>query len=233
MTKKFWICGYHTVLAAIQNKNRIIHRVAILEKFINDSQIHFKKNIEKIKFFEKLFGKQFAHQGIAAEIEELQLPKFETEVNNNNFNKIIILDGITDPRNIGSIFRSALAFNFKHILINEKEINPTSFEMYKASSGSIENLKIFKVSNIKNGINILKKNNFWVYGLDSKANKEMKELKLPEKIAYVFGSEGFGIKTIIKKYCDDFIKIKIHHIESLNVSNAVSALLALHNYHQD
>ena len=174
MTKKFWICGYHTVLAAIHNKNRIVHRVAILEKFINDPQIHFKKNIEKIKFFEKLFGKQFTHQGIAAEIEELELPKLGTEVSNKNFDKILILDGITDPRNIGSICRSALAFNFKNILINEKEINTTSYEMYKASSGSIENLKIFKVSNIKNGINILKKNNFWVYGLDSKANKEMK-----------------------------------------------------------
>jgi len=103
--------------------------------------------------------------------------------------------------------------------------------MYKASSGAIEKTTIFTVSNLSNAIRILKKNNFFIIGMDGKAQNKLDEKIIYNKNVFVFGSEGEGLSHNIKQNCDILIRLEIgNQIESLNVSNAVSATLALYAY---
>ena len=228
----FWIGGFHCVEAALKNPNRIIYEIIYSNnKKLNNLNI---KNIrcqqKDINFFNKIFEENIAHQGIAARVSKLPNYNLNIEIRNSTINKFIILNQITDPRNIGSIIRTSLAFGYKNILIDKRTYNEKSNSLIKASSGAIEKVKVFQFSNIKNGIKILKENNFWIYGMDSSAKLDIKKIKPVEKMAFLFGSEEKGIEKNIKTYCDYLIKIDIKNIDSLNVSNAVSATLALINY---
>ena len=103
--------------------------------------------------------------------------------------------------------------------------------MYKAASGCLEYINIFTVSNIKTTIKYLKEKNFWVYGFDTKAEKELSQIEWKGNNILLFGSEGFGIKKHTEKYTDFLVKIKINEkIESLNISN--SASIAFHHINQ-
>ena len=105
--------------------------------------------------------------------------------------------------------------------------------MYKSSSGCIEHLNIFTVSNINTTLKYLRDNNFWVYGFDSKCNEDFTKTKWKGNVVLLFGSEGYGITMHTKKYADFLVKIKINHkIESLNVSNSASIVFHYINQHK-
>ena len=227
----FWIGGKHTVLAALQNPKKKIKKIitAKSEPFLtNYLNITEQKNL---KFFSKIFNDDsLAHQGVAAQIENFSYEDV-TEINTRELKNIIILDGITDPRNIGSIIRSSVAFNCDAIVLKKKDFNKKSASMYKASSGAIEKINIFTVSNLSNAIRILKKNNFYIIGMDGKGKFHLQKKNLHQKNAFIFGSEGDGLSHNIKQNCDLLMQLNISNkIESLNVSNAVTATLALYNY---
>ena len=100
--------------------------------------------------------------------------------------------------------------------------------MYKSASGAMELVNIIPVSNITNALEVLKKNNYWVYGLDGHAKENIEDQKWSNQNAFVFGSEGEGLRRLVKENCDHLIKIQINkQIESLNVSNAVSVTLSM------
>ena len=137
------------------------------------------------------------------------------------------LNEVTDPRNIGSIIRSAASFNLDGIIIKERHFPDESKLMYKSASGCIEHVNIFKVSNINTVLKFLREKNFWVYGFDAKSKKNFTEVDWRGNNILLFGSEGFGIKKHTEKYTDFWVKIEINQkIESLNISN--SAAIAFH-----
>ena len=138
-----------------------------------------------------------------------------------------MLDGITDPMNIGSIIRNTLAFNIQAIIVDEREYNDKSSAMIKAASGAIEKVDICKVTNLVNSIKLLKKQNFWITALDVEAEQDIQHHTWNEKNLIIFGSEGHGIKMLVKKNCDHLLKISINReIESINVSSSVAVTLA-------
>ena len=95
--------------------------------------------------------------------------------------------------------------------------------MHKAASGGIEHLNIFIVSNINSTLKSLKEKNFWIYGFDGSANKNLNEIKWEGNNVLVFGSEGYGMKKHTEKYLDFTVKIEISNkIESLNLANSAS-----------
>ena len=168
------------------------------------------------------------HQGYVAEIEHLErLPLKEFIKNKNNLN-LVCLDGVTDPRNIGSIIRSAASFNIDGIIIKERNFPDESKALYKAASGSIEYMNIFEVSNINSTLKNLREKNFWVYGFDGKGKKKFTDIKWKGNNILLFGSEGYGIRQHTSKYADFIVKIDINpKIESLNISN--SAAIVFHH----
>jgi 23S rRNA (guanosine2251-2'-O)-methyltransferase len=235
-TGAFWIGGKHAVLSAIKNPKRKINKLIITEE--NEKDFNPKNFDKKIiieikdkKEIDKIFiNDNIVHQGIAAEIESIPAKKLKEylRIKNNLKNTLVVLDDIKDQRNIGSIIRSCSAFNVDAVILLEKNYNPKNKMMYKSASGAMELVNIISVSNIANALEILKKNNYWVYGLDGNAKENIEDQKWSNQSVFVFGSEGDGLRRLVKENCDRLIKIQINKkIESLNVSNAVSATLGI------
>ena len=233
----FFIVGKHAVIEALKNPERkvlrlflteeskkTIHRISPRKNLLKDQKIYFKTKKELDKYSK---NEGIQHQGLIAEIEhleEIQLKKFIQDKSNST---LVCLDEITDPRNIGSIIRSAASFGIDGIIIKERLYPSESKLMYKSASGAIENINIFNVSNINTTLKYLRENNFWIYGFDSNSEKDFTKIKWSGKNVLLFGSEGYGISMHTKKYTDFLVKIKINEkVESLNVSN--SAAIAFH-----
>ena len=181
----FWIGGKHAVLSAIKNPKRKINKLIITQENQKDfdpknfnkkiiTEIKDKKEIDKIFFSENI-----VHQGVAAEIENIPVIELKEYLKNksNTKNTVVVLDDITDQRNIGSIIRSCSAFDIDAIILLEKNYNPKSKMMYKSASGAMELVNIIPVSNITNALEVLKKNNYWVYGLDGHAKENIEGQK--------------------------------------------------------
>jgi 23S rRNA (guanosine2251-2'-O)-methyltransferase len=228
-TNSFWIGGIHSVIAAIQNKSRKIRQVITTEKFLELEKLKVNyKIVDKKKIIKIFKDQEFQFQNIAAEIDLLERKNLEEEVAKQKIKNIIILDGVNDPRNIGSIVRTSVAFNIDAIILKDRDFKATSATMYKSACGGMELINIFEVINLNHAINLLKKNNFWIYGLDHEAKSYLKVNQLSDKNAYIFGAEGDGISKKIKEKCDYLIKLKTNpNMQSLNVSNAVSATLSV------
>ena len=233
----FFIVGKHAVISALKNKNRKVLRVFLTEE--SKKNIHKEnqgKNIlENTKIFfktkkelDKYTGGQLMHQGYVAEIEhfeKLSLKEFIKKKVNLN---IVCLDNVTDPRNIGSLIRSATSFGIDGLIIKERHFPRDSKLMYKSASGCMEHVNIFQVSNINSTLKNLREKNFWVYGFDAKGQKNFTDIKWEGNNILLFGSEGFGMRQHTGKYADFFVKININEdIESLNISN--SAAIVFHH----
>ncbi len=229
----FYIVGKHPVIEALKNPNRkvikvflteeskkTIHRENIKTNLLKDVKVYFKTKKELDKYCK---NEQILHQGYVAQIEKLEGLKLKEFIRTKKNKTLICLQGVTDPRNIGSIIRSALAFRIDGIIVKERHYPETSKAMYKASSGSIEQMNIFKVTNINTTLKFLREQNFWIYGFDSNAEKDFANIDWKGDNVLLFGSEGFGINQKTEKYVDYFVKIKINKdLDSLNISNSAS-----------
>ena len=238
--KTFFIGGKHPVQEALKNKNRKIKKIIVMHDS-KKKELDCSSNLEKLievqneKFFNKTFHTDFNHQGFAAEIEEIYYSDLDTFILNKKKQNMlfIIIDNIFDDRNLGSIIRTSLAFYVDAIIINQRSFRSNSFNLYKNASGAMEYMPILQVSNIANAIKILKQYQFWVYSLDQKSDNSFYQETFGNRTAFVFGSEDSGIKPNILNKSDKILNIPINkNIESLNVSNAVSASLVLYNFLQ-
>ena len=233
----FFIVGKHAVIEALKNPKRkvlrlflteeskkTIHRNSPRKNLLKDQKIYFKTKKELDKY-SKNDGIQ--HQGFVAEVEHLEKVELKSFIKNKFNSTLVCLDEITDPRNIGSIIRSAASFNIDGIVIKQRLYPSESKLMYKSASGAVEAIQIFDVANINTTLKYLRENNFWVYGFDSNSEKDFTRIEWKGNKVLLFGSEGYGIKMHTKKYTDFLVKINIDKkIESLNVSN--SAAIAFH-----
>ena len=158
------------------------------------------------------------------QLEEITLKEFIIQNKNKNIN-FIALEEVTDPRNIGSIIRSAVAFNMDGIIVKERSFPSKSKLLYKSASGGAEHIKIFKVSNINTALNFLKTKEFWVSTFDVDAKKDFTKNNWKGKNVLLFGSEGFGVKAKTLENSDFRFKVNMNNnIESLNISNTVSVV---------
>jgi 23S rRNA (guanosine2251-2'-O)-methyltransferase len=234
----FFIVGQHAVIEALRNPRRTVLRVFLTEEskknihrkspnrnLLDGVKVYFKTKKELDKYSTK---ENLLHQGYVAEIEHLDnltLKDFIKEKKNITF---ACLDGVTDPRNIGSVIRSAASFNIDGIIVKERHFPNESKLMYKAASGAIEYMNIFEVSNINSTLKNLKDKNFWVYGFDGNSKKNFTEIEWKGNNILLFGSEGYGMHQHTAKYADFLVKIDIDDkIESLNISN--SAAIVFHH----
>ena len=234
----FFIVGQHAVIEALKNPNRKVLRVFLTEEskknihrkspkknLLEDVKVYFKTKKELDKYSTK---EQLLHQGYVAEIEHIDSPVLKEFIKEKNEITLACLDGVTDPRNIGSLIRSAASFGVDGIIIKERHFPDESKLMYKASSGAIEYINIFQVSNINSTLKNLKDKNFWVYGFDGKGDKIFTDVQWKGRNILLFGSEGSGMHEHTSKYADFLVKIDIDDkIDSLNISN--SAAIAFHH----
>jgi 23S rRNA (guanosine2251-2'-O)-methyltransferase len=192
---------------------------------LEDVKVYFKSKKELDKYTSK---DQIMHIGYDAEVEHLEQPDLKDFIKGKKNLTFVCIDEVSDPRNIGSLIRSAASFNIDGLIVKERHFPSDSKLMYKSASGCMEYLNIFEVSNINSTLKNLREKNFWVYGFDSKGNKDFTDIKWEGKNVLLFGSEGFGMREHTGKYTDFLVKIDINNqVESLNISN--SAAIAFHH----
>ena len=240
----FLIAGKHAVTEAIKNPKRKVLRVFLTEEskknlnrknqdkyLLKDVKVFYKTKKE----LDRLCSKdQISHQGLIAEIEPLEEANIKEYLIQNLEKKnitFVALEGVSDPRNIGSLIRSAASFDIDGIIVTERSYPSQSKLLYKSASGCIELLNIFEVSNINTTLKYLKSKNFWISGFDVESNKDFTKHDWDGKNVLLFGSEGYGLKFQTKKNLDFFLRIDINkNVESLNISN--SASIIFHYLHQ-
>ena len=235
------IAGKHAVTEALKNPKRTVLKVFLTEdsKKILNKENHNLNLLKSIKLFyktkkelDRLCSKEnISHQGLIAEIEHLDQINLKDyiKISENKKNiTLVVLEEVTDPRNIGSIIRSAVSFNIDGLIVKERSFPSESKLLYKSASGCIEHINIFEVSNINTALKYLKTKNFWVSGFDINANKNFIDHDWAGNHVLLFGSEGYGLKYQTIKNSDFILKIDINKkIESLNISN--SAAVAFHH----
>ena len=231
----FLIVGKHAVAEALKNPKRKIEKVFVTEDALKNlnrenQSLNLLKNINVFyksrRELDNLCGRdEVAHQGLVAEAEQLEdisLKDFVKEGDKKNIN-FLALEDVTDPRNIGSIIRSAASFNIDGIIVKDRSFPSKSKMLYRSASGGAEHINIFKESNINTSLKYLKSQNFWISAFDSSAKKDFTNHKWEGRNVLLFGSEGFGLKHQTLKHSDFQFKINIDKkIESLNISNSVS-----------
>ena len=229
------LSGKHAALSALQNtKRRLFYLIStkdhykVWEKNITDLGLSIEVKI-KTKEQLDIINNFKPHQNVILIVEHLKrisLDEFLTE-KRDTFKKplrIIILDQVSDPQNVGAIIRSAYAFKMNALALSQTNSPIESSSMSKASSGAIEKLEIIELSNMSRAIKKLQDENFRVYGLAHGGGGNIFDLEEEVgNVAIIVGSEGKGLRRLTREKVDQLIEIPINPAsESLNVSNAAS-----------
>lgn len=192
-----------------------------------------KENRTVISYIDRFTMEKLAeggnHQGVLAQISDFEYSTLD-EIYKLAESKgepllLVLLDGITDPHNLGAIIRSAECFGAHGIVIPKHRSVTVNDTVVKVASGATEHMPVAKVTNINDTIRELKQRNVWVYATDFDG-KTPKSANLTGDIAIVIGSEGEGIKKLTKELCDDTLTIPQYgKINSLNASVAAGVIL--------
>ncbi len=175
---------------------------------------------------ERKFGK--THQHVGANVEDYHTLSLAEAIAKEGKKLFIMLDGVTDPHNLGAVIRNVEAFGASGIIIPKHRSATINATVVKVSSGAIEYVDIVQVTNLNQAIKSLKENNIWVVGTDLDARDTLDDVFVDLDLCVVFGSEGSGLSQLIKKNCDYLVKIPMQgYVNSLNVS--VSTGVVLHD----
>ena len=161
----------------------------------------------------------------ASRLQETTVEEFCAKLEDGDNALVLMLDGITDPHNLGAILRSADQFGVDLVVIPERRSVQANETVVKVSSGAAQYVPIAVVTNLSRAIGTFKDNGFWVYGADM-AGESSYSIEFAGKSVIVMGSEGDGMSQLVRKNCDHIVSIPMRgHIDSLNVSVAAGILL--------
>jgi len=161
----------------------------------------------------------------ASRLSEITVSDFCRKLGENKGALVLMLDGITDPHNLGAILRSADQFGVDLVIIPERRSVQANETVVKVSSGAAQYVNLAVVTNLARELDVLKEHGFWVYGADMAGENSYNE-KFSSRSVIVMGSEGDGISQLVRKKCDYITSIPMQeHIDSLNVSVATGILL--------
>ena len=226
------VYGNHPTKSALLNYNRKCYLMCTTKKkfsywndFLNNNKINLKIVIFKPFELDNISNSN-NHQGIllfASKIFKKKLSEYLKSLPPKK-TRILILDQLKDPQNVGSIIRSAFAFNFDTVCLLRNNSPIETPALIKASAGEIEKIQILEIGNLVQEIKALKKHNFFIYGLGLDGEKKIDEIdKTNSRIALIVGSEEKGLRKLTKQNVDQIIKIKINlDCNSLNASNAAA-----------
>lgn len=229
-----WLYGRHAVAAAIANPARRIRR-----GFATKNAVDWLREIgaaeEKIALLEdarpdaidRLLHAGAVHQGLAIEARDLDRARLKEVCEPQGARRpVVVLDQITDPQNIGAIFRTAAAFGARAAIVQERRTPPLSGALAKAAAGAVETLPVVKAVNISRALEALKDLGYFCAGLAGEGADPIASLPKDKPIAIVLGAEGAGLRQLVGETCDALYRIPIDPLmESLNVSNAAAISL--------
>ena len=216
------VYGRKPVIDAIDSGVKIYRAYIIKQnsKIVDEIINKLKKANVEINFVDKRFFDKIDmnHQGVMVEAEPFN---YKDLSDLSNYQRLIILDQIEDPHNLGAIIRSAESFGFDGVIIPERRSASVSPIVYKTSAGAINNINVIMVKNINRAIEEIKEAGFWVYGLAGEASSPIDKTDLKGKVCLVVGNEGKGLSRLVRENCDILINIPMKgFVNSLNASVA-------------
>jgi 23S rRNA (guanosine2251-2'-O)-methyltransferase len=237
-----WIYGRHAVAAALNNPERRWYRLAVLTgqeqeagTLIATAAAARRGNDEPIRVldrgdFEALLPEGAVHQGLALAVEPLAEPDLEDLLRRaailSGRSVVVVLDQVSDPRNVGAVLRSASAFGALAVVLPVHGSPPVSGALAKAASGALERVPLVRVVNLAHALDRLKEAAFWICGLDETAPQTLAALDLGGRVALVLGSEGRGMRRLVRERCDYLARLPTGTQQStINVSTAVAVAL--------
>lgn len=174
--------------------------------------------------FKKAGLDQVSHQGLFAILSPVRILSLD-EFLAASPRSVAILDEIEDPQNLGAIIRSAEVFGVEGVIIPNRHSAPLSGAAVKASAGAVFHVPIIKVTNLVQTIETLKTGGFWIYGLEADGSLLTSSTRFNTPVALVIGSEGKGLRPLVRTHCDDIIAIpQAGRVNSLNASVAAGIL---------
>ncbi len=224
-----WIYGIHPAIAALQNPRRKVRRVLATPNAANrvaEGGARIATTLETVtpRDLDRLLGDEAVHQGIALEVEPLTAVGIEDIA---DARLLVVLDQVTDPHNVGAIFRSAVAFGADAVVTTGRHSPVEGSVLAKAASGALDLLAHVEVPNLARALTEIGEQGFTRIGLDAEATGTMEDVAPAGKVALVLGGEGKGLRQLTRQSCDVLARLPIDAaIGSLNVSNA--AVLALY-----
>ena len=223
------VSGKNSVWEAL-NSDKTVNKVLINSKIHDDFSRKIVGLCKELKVRFDFVDKQVLdklsihNQGYIADVVEFKYSEMDDIIGEKEDNLILILDGIEDPHNLGSIVRVADCVGADGIVIESRRSCQVNETVYKTSGGAINHVKVAKVNNINEEIKKMKEKNIWVYACEA-GGEDVYKTNLKGKIAIVVGSEGKGVGALTKKLCDGIISLPMFgHVNSLNVSTATSAI---------
>jgi 23S rRNA (guanosine2251-2'-O)-methyltransferase len=220
--------GWHTVTAALQNPARRHRKLLATEnaaRRLTDEGVKSSIEPEVVRpsaIAERLMP-DAVHQGLYLESDPLPSPTVEDLPAQGI---VLVLDQITDPHNVGAIFRSAAAFAVAAIVTTQRHSPEATGALAKAASGALERVPLVSVQNLARGLTALRDIGFLVIGLDGGGDADLAALPLRAPVALVLGAEGKGLRQLTKESCDHVARIELPgELKSLNVSNAAAVSL--------
>ena len=230
-----WLYGSHAVAAALANTARRLRRLMLTEDaeavLIASLPRPWPLQPERCDRarLDQLLGRDTVHQGIALLADPLAPPSLATALERDG--PVLVLDQVTDPRNVGALLRTAAAFGAAAVITQDRNAPEETGALAKAASGALEKIPLFRAVNIARTLFALKAAGCWVIGLDA-AGAPLAGAALRERrVALVLGSEGDGLRRLTRDTCDEIAglampKNNASAMESLNVT--VAAAIALY-----
>lgn len=225
-----WLYGNHAVAAALANPSRRLRRLLLTEeaeaaitKQLAPPWAVAPERVDRARL-DHLLGRDIVHQGAALLADPLAPPSLQSVLEKSGV--IVVLDQVTDPRNVGAILRSAAAFGAAAVVTQDRNAPEETGGLAKAASGALETMPLLRAVNITRTLIALKAANVWCIGLDAAGPALSGPAFADRRVALVLGAEGEGLRRLTRETCDEVAGLTIKGaVESLNVSAAASVAL--------
>ena len=237
---KYYLYGAHAVLAALRNPARKNKRLFITEDASKNLGTRLSDILDEHpnpppvenatkKLVDKLSPDDSVHQGILLETKTLTplfLKEWLKKLPDEKDVRLLVLDQVTDPHNVGAIVRTAAAFDVDALLLTWRNAPEETPALAKIACGGLEHLPIIRAGNLSEAISAVKNEGFSIYGLAGEGSTEIQSIVPSSRSCLILGSEGKGMREKTRNYCDELIKLPTSGaIRDLNVSNAAAISL--------
>jgi 23S rRNA (guanosine2251-2'-O)-methyltransferase len=225
-----WIYGVHPVAAALRNPLRRLRRLLLTEEaeqalaaLLPPPWSPAPERVERARL-DQMLGRDTVHQGMALLADPLQPPSLAAVLERSG--PILVLDQVTDPRNVGAILRSAAAFGAAGLIAQDRHAPEETGALAKAASGALETVPMIRAVNLARTLVALKAAGLWTVGLAADAPPLRGTSLAERRVAMVLGAEGSGLRRLTRDTCDELAGLAMPGtMESLNVSAAATVAL--------
>jgi len=225
-----WLYGLHPVAAALLNPQRRLRRLVLTEEAETALAAHLPRpwalgheRIDRARL-DQMLGRDVVHQGMALLADPLPQPSLQALLDRPG--PVLVLDQVTDPRNVGAILRSSAAFGVAGVIVQDRHAPEETGALAKAASGALETVPVIRAVNLSRTLVALKAAGLWTVGLAADAKPLRGTALAQRRIALVLGAEGTGLRRLTRDTCDELAGLAMPGtMESLNVSAAGTVAL--------